>query len=74
MRSSRWLEKFGRITWNIKNVHNPGWPPYLRPRSCVGTASTSGMVVELHHTELHHHISNLLTARVLGLYVDVEFP
>ena len=28
MRSSRWLEKFGRIRWNMKMSHNPGWTPY----------------------------------------------
>ena len=27
MSSSRWLEKFGRIIWNIKFLHNPGWTP-----------------------------------------------
>ena len=29
MRSPRWLEKFGRIIWNMKNLHNPGWTPYI---------------------------------------------
>ena len=31
MRSSRWLKKFGRIRWNMKLLHNPGWTPYFHP-------------------------------------------
>ena len=40
--------------------------------SFVGTTSNSEMVAEVCHPELHQDISNLLTARILGLGVDVE--
>ena len=42
--------------------------------SCLVTSSDYGMVEEVNHTKLHQQISDLLTARVMGLVVVVEFP
>ena len=42
--------------------------------SCVGTVSAAGMVHEVNHPELHQKMSDLLTARVMGLDVGIMVP